>query len=353
MAEKIRIKDIAEKAGVSVGTVDRILHNRPNVSAKARAKVEEVLKEINYEPNSYASALASNKECHFWVVMPKYDAGTYWEEIADGAKKCVVVRRDFNIDLQFCFYERFDTESFKKACKEVLDKRPDGVVLVPSTLEATKTFTDVLHNRNTPFVMLDSYMPDLRPLTFYGQDSFQSGYFAAKMLMLLAAKDKEILMMKQTKDGIVASKQQDNREVGFRHYMHDHFPNVKIWTIDLPLYDGVEAYDNKLDDFFLKHPKVNYCITMSSKAHIIGEYLLRTNKRDKQMMGYDMTPRNAECLRNGSICFLIAQHAYKQGYSCVDALVKAVILHREVTPVNYVPLEILARENMDFYDALE
>lgn len=46
-SDKIRIKDIAERSGVSVGTVDRVLHNRPNVSGKARAKVEAVLKEIN------------------------------------------------------------------------------------------------------------------------------------------------------------------------------------------------------------------------------------------------------------------------------------------------------------------
>ena len=55
---KIRIKDIAEQAGVSVGTVDRVLHNRPNVSEIARKKVEEVLDSINYKPNMYASALA-------------------------------------------------------------------------------------------------------------------------------------------------------------------------------------------------------------------------------------------------------------------------------------------------------
>lgn len=55
--EKIRIKDIAERAGVSVGTVDRVLHNRPNVSKPAREKVEEALKEMNYQPNVYALSL--------------------------------------------------------------------------------------------------------------------------------------------------------------------------------------------------------------------------------------------------------------------------------------------------------
>ena len=51
MTERIRIKDIAALSGVSVGTVDRVLHNRPNVSKPAREKVEKALKEMNYQPN--------------------------------------------------------------------------------------------------------------------------------------------------------------------------------------------------------------------------------------------------------------------------------------------------------------
>ena len=72
--------------------------------------------------------------------------------------------------------------------------------------------------------MLDSYMPDLQPLSFYGQDSLASGYFAAKMLMMVAYNESEIAIVKQTKDGKVVSKQQENRETGFRTYMNDHFP---------------------------------------------------------------------------------------------------------------------------------
>ena len=73
MLEKIRIKDIAEKAGVSVGTVDRVLHNRPNVSKSAKDKIENVLKELDYQPNMYASALAYNKSYTFYMVIPKHE----------------------------------------------------------------------------------------------------------------------------------------------------------------------------------------------------------------------------------------------------------------------------------------
>ena len=106
MAQKVRIKDIAEKSGVSVGTVDRILHNRPNVSKSAREKVEKVLKEINYQPNMYASALAYNKSYTFYIIMPMHESEAYWQEIEEGAMKACDARRDFHIDVQVAYYTR-------------------------------------------------------------------------------------------------------------------------------------------------------------------------------------------------------------------------------------------------------
>jgi LacI family transcriptional regulator len=192
-------------------------------------------------------------------------------------------------------------------------------------------------------------MPDLKPLSFFGQDSFASGYFAAKMLMLIANKEKEIGLMKQTRDGIVGSKQQANRETGFRHYMVDHFPQIKITELDLPLDEDHKDYDGILEKFFSTHPNVHHCITFNSKAHIVGDFLYRSNRRNVQIMGYDMVAKNEACIRNGSISFLIAQHAYQQGYASVDALFNAIVMKRAVNPVNYMPIEILTKENVDFY----
>ena len=349
MTDKIRIKDIAERAGVSVGTVDRGLHERPNVSKSAREKVEKALKEMDYKPNMYASALAYNRSYTFHMLIPKHESEAYWEEIEEGAKRAMEARRDFHINVLIHFYERFNDAPFISQYQEIMNAKPDGVVIVPSTLELTRQFTDLLHEQNIPFIMLDSYMPDLKPLSFYGQDSFASGYFAAKALMMIAYKEREVMLMKQTKDGRVTSKQQDNREVGFRHYMHDHYPNVKIVELDLPIEGSKKQYHIMLEKFFTQHPQLHHCITLSSKAHIIGEFLLKTNRRNVQVMGYDMVHKNAECLRQGSISFLIAQHAYQQGYSCVDALFQAIVLKKKVNPVNYMPIELLMKENVEFY----
>ena len=102
-SEKIRIKDIAERAGVSVGTVDRVLHERPNVSSRARAKVEKVLAEMDYQPNVYASALAYNKDYKFCCVIPMHESEAYWDEVEEGVKASTEHRRDFRVSLKMMY----------------------------------------------------------------------------------------------------------------------------------------------------------------------------------------------------------------------------------------------------------
>ncbi|MDO4196661.1 MAG: LacI family DNA-binding transcriptional regulator [Prevotellaceae bacterium] len=349
MSDRIRIKDIAEKAGVSVGTVDRVLHKRPNVSKKALEKVNKALEEMEYHPNVYASALAYNKAYTFVVFIPHHTSEAYWQEIEEGANKAEEMRGDFHINVKYVYYKRFDDVDFERGGYACLEYHPDGVVIVPAGLDITRRFTQHLHEQKIPFVFLDSYMPDLRPLAFFGQDSFCSGYFAAKMLMLIANNEKQIMLMKQTHNGMLTTKQQANREVGFRHYMRDHFPHIEIVELDLPTDGQKRRFTDQLNTFFEEFPDIHHCITLNSKAHIIGEYLLQNNLRDKQVMGYDMVPKNVECLRQGSISFIIAQHGYQQGFACIDALFKAVVLKMQIEPVNYMPIELITKENCEFY----
>ena len=65
----IRIVDIAKMAGVSVGTVDRVIHNRGRVSEENRKKVQTILEMVHYQPNLMARSLASKKQYHFVELL--------------------------------------------------------------------------------------------------------------------------------------------------------------------------------------------------------------------------------------------------------------------------------------------
>ena len=62
MNEKIDINYIAKKANVSRSTVSRVLTKKTNVKESTREKVEQVMAELNYHPNSMARGLATGKQ---------------------------------------------------------------------------------------------------------------------------------------------------------------------------------------------------------------------------------------------------------------------------------------------------
>jgi len=349
MKSKIRIKDIAERAGVSVGTVDRVLHNRPNVSPTARERVEIALKEMEYKPNAYASALALNREYLFVILLPKHEKETYWEEVEKGVEQVSIDRSDFKIRVERISYDRFDASSFRKQLNTCLERQPDGVTIVPFDKNETTRAAETLRKAQIPFVFLDSYIPGLQPLSFFGQDSFSSGFFAARMLMLFAREEKEIMLMKMMKNGRVSTQQQVNRESGFRHFMQEQHADIKILEAILPGNPSEEEAADVFDQFFKVHPNVHHCITFNSKAHVLGTYLLKRNRRNIKIAGYDVVGKNVDCLKGGSISFLIAQHAFQQGYYCIETLFKAIVLKQPVSPMNLMPIEFLTRENIDFY----
>lgn len=159
--------------------------------------------------------------------------------------------------------------------------------------------------------------------------------------------------MRQMVHGHVASKQQANREEGFRHYMIDHFPKIKIVNLDINDERPQSEIREVISNFFKNNTDIHHCITLSSKAYLIGEYLLKSNRRNIHMMGYDMISRNAICVQQDSIDFLIAQHAYRQGYYCVKTLFDAVVLQHSVKAINYMPIELICKENADFYQRTE
>ena len=68
--ELVGVKEIARRAKVSIATVDRVLHDRQGVSLKTKEKIQQIIKELNYQPNIVARALASRKKLKFAILIP-------------------------------------------------------------------------------------------------------------------------------------------------------------------------------------------------------------------------------------------------------------------------------------------
>lgn len=349
---KIRIKDIAEQAGVSVGTVDRVIHGRTNVSKKSLAKVQKVLDEINYVPNHYASALASNKVHQFAAILPMHEKDSYWARVEKGLMEGVRRFNDFKISFRIFHYDPFNDESFAIECNDLIEAAPDYVIIGPILNNNMMfSFVNRLDKLNVPYALLDSNWPEFNAVTFYGQDSIKSGEFSGRIMKLaLKKQDETIAIFKVMGEGRVSSRQQMNREVGFRQYIKHNCPDVKIVEVPLVVYDK-EGMKNTLRKFFNDNPDVNYGLTFNSSIHLIASFIQNEMPDHKHvtLLGYDVLDANVKCIQDGTADFLIAQHPHDQGLNCFRTLFNACVLHIKQKRDHYMSIELLTKENIDFY----
>jgi LacI family transcriptional regulator len=350
---RIRIKDIALLAGVSEGTVDRVIHKRGDVSAQSMEAVNKALKELNYSPNLFARSLASKKQYRFVCILPKYKTGDYWEEVANSFDEAARYFENYNVFIDKEYFDQLDASSFSKLAKTVLLQLPDGVILSPIFRTETLDFISKLLKYHVPFSFFDSMVEDTPFLTYYGQNSFQSGYVAAKLLLENCPAQAEILIIRtqRKKDGF--SNQTVKRYNGFINYIENYRLKEDLKLIDVWLSDNDETNLQLLQDIFSRHQSIKAAITFNSKVYRVAMYLEALKQAEIRVLGYDLLEKNVACLKQGLISYLIAQRPEKQVYCSVRDMCRELIFNQSVTKINYMPIDILVKENIDYYIELK
>lgn len=94
------IKDIARLANVSIGTVDRVIHHRGEVSEVTRNRILKIINEYNYKPSFLASTLASKKLYTISVIIPKGDENNiYWDAPMKGIERAEAELKNLDLSL--------------------------------------------------------------------------------------------------------------------------------------------------------------------------------------------------------------------------------------------------------------
>jgi len=130
------IKMIAERAGVSIGTVDRVLHDRPYVKAEVRERVLRVMEELDYHPNRMASALAtSGTPRKLALVQPEWEEGFVRDEMDAGTARFLEEYRDYNVSLDIRNYPSGDEAECLRLLNEAVENGAQAVALCASGTE--------------------------------------------------------------------------------------------------------------------------------------------------------------------------------------------------------------------------
>lgn len=341
------IYEIAEKANVSVGTVDRVIHNRGRVSKETAQKVRRLIQEMGYKPNVMARNLSLKKIFQIGILIPDRDQdGGYWDLQARGIDKAVLDIQMYNVRSSFFYYNKYSENSFEMACQEVLKQKNNlaGLIIAPVLSKATERFIQTIPE-DLPYIFIDSYLPNSKCLAFIGQESFQSGVLAAKLMSMLTGGEGSIVVLKVLPEDYHIN----DRIEGFQFYLKDQQgPEVRILDADRMADDQVlyrlarSLYQEVVDlkGIFIPHA----CVFQVAES-LNGQM----KKSGVHIIGYDLVESNRKYLQDGAIDFIISQRPENQGFQAVSTLYKHVVLRQTVEHKIVIPMDIITKENVYYY----
>jgi len=172
------IRDVAQKAGVGLATVSRVLNNSPLVSNPTRIRVQEAIAELNYSPNPTARRLSLGKTLTIAVIAPFFTRPAFVERLrgveytlADTPYDLVIynVEDIAKRDLYFRNIPRAD--------------RADGVLII--SLPPRDEDVQLLADSQIPIVLVDANHPSLTSLNRVVTDDMSGGRIATQHLIEL------------------------------------------------------------------------------------------------------------------------------------------------------------------------
>ena len=313
------IKMIAERAGVSIGTVDRVLHDRPYVKAEVKERVLRVMEELDYHPNRMASALAtSGIHRRFAVVQPAW-TGYIGAEMARGVSNFREERRDYNVDVTVTEYPLNRTD----LCLEALDRLSgagvQGVALCASDCAEVRRKVSMLAERNIPVVTFNSDIAGTERLCYVGEDSWRAGRIAGEIAakfhrpghrLLLAYGDPEYAGHKARAQGFLERlKEQgvptEDCRVAVTH--EDYAETVKVVTAALE-----------------EEPELAYIYMANASVPACVEAIRACDREGRvRVLTHDNSPENRALLQAGTVDFVIGQNLAYQSYKALAVLFDA------------------------------
>lgn len=336
------IKEIARKAGVSIATVDRVLHNRGRVSPETRKKIEKIIRDHDYHPNLIARSLKSMGQKTIALLIPQPEEDEYWEQAWKGFENQFPRVKQQGIEVESFFYSLRDQNQFTARAEEIMNTKPDGLIMAPNFLRESIRLFDSCQSAAIPVVMFDTIPPGTDPVCFIGTDSYQAGRLGAHLLGMISRTQGDMAIFHFDEE-LSNSPHMMEKERGFFHYLGETGREGRSFVIN-----SSQDYESRLEKIF-DTLDIAGALVSTSKTYLVGSYLKKTGNRSIKLAGFDLVSKNIELMQEGYIDILIHQNPGRQAARSLNTLVNFMVYKEKVKKQRLFPTDIITKVNLDSY----
>ncbi len=222
---RVTLKTIAERAGVHISTVDKVIHNRGGVSKEVEANIRAIIEELGYKTNPAGRALQrSGKKYRIAVLLLDVDAQPY---IAEGVRR-ELADVNFNVDLEFQTSAFLDVKKQLSLLEKAEEEKVDGIILQPNHSRRVAETVKRLAGKNIPVITVDSDLRGGSRLCHVGQNAVKGADIAGRMLGLFLRGKGKTAVITNSLDKEIFHDQVNTRTTEFTSFIHDNYPCIEI-----------------------------------------------------------------------------------------------------------------------------
>lgn len=340
---KVTMQQIAERAGVSRGTVDKVLHNRGGVGEEVRERVQRILEESGYQ---YKPRNQKNKPAggikEIAAIIPML-TDPYHKSAYNGIQRACALLGKGNVHVSTYFMQTHYPDGLAPILRELLQNPPDGMILQGVLNDEIDELLARFVEKNIPFVLYDSDNPATDRLCFVGENAEKSGRIGASLMAKRISKKGSVLLF----GGVRMFLSHGQRVDGFKQLIESQYPGIHvvdaIETMDTGvIYDktrrAIQQYDD-LSGIFIATghtTAVARAVIDEGRSGSIG------------VVGYHNSGDVKAMVDIGMVDFALDVGPFQQGYQAFQALHEYLCYGQQPEEkVIHVPIQIVIDELLD------
>lgn len=334
------IREIAKTLGISIGTVDRALHDRPGISAETRASVLRTAKSLAYRPNLAARYLSSRKELRIGVALPRQIA-SFWNLVRDGIQDAARPLETTGVKVLYRSYPHLgdgEEEAFELSLQEDIH----GLVIAPGEPDKLKSLIRRAHERGIAVLCVNTDAPGTARLSAVAVDPVTSGSLVAELMgRFLQGRGRVALVT-----GLRTTTDHALKLEAFRKTVEETSPNLEIAEIVEAHDDAKEAYQ-KCRDLLARAPEVTGVYVTTANSLPVLRALEDEGRLGRvTVVATDLFPALLPHIRSQHVAATIHQRPWTQGRIAFQALHR--FLAEGLAPLPFIGLSphIVMRSNL-------
>ena len=336
------IKEIAALAGVSRGTVDRVLNNRGAVNPETAKKIIKIAKELDYKPNRAGLVLAAQKKRLKLGVILFSTGNSFFQDVLNGIHEkaeelagynCTVITKQisFGVDAQL------------QAIEELLAEEVNGIALTPYNDDRIRNCIDRLYEQGIPVVTLNTDIENSRRIAYVGSNYTRCGEAAAGLLQLMTFGTVNVGIVTGSSNILCHTE----RIAGF-------LKTLKPYSDRIHIIDTVEIHDDEVESYekttalLTEHPEINALFFAAGGVYGGCRSVESLGKKGEiRIVAFDLVSTTRQLLEDGTIAATICQQPKIQGSKPLSLLFAYLTTgENPEKEYNYTAVDIRIRENI-------